>query len=239
MTHDPQYGRGLIEAVGYGGTPAEPFPDELLIPESDYEGIIKEQEERKTRLSDLITQAKLPPKNQRNLPYCWVFGPTGTIEASRVKQNQLMVPLSATSAGAVIKNFRAEGGWGREALQFLADRGVMAEEQWPECSLDRQYNTPSNWEIAKNNYRVTEWWELRPRNLRQLVSCVLRGIPVTVGYNWWQHQIYVADIIWLDGTIAIRIRNSWGPWGDNGFGIIKGSKMIPDDSCAPRVLIAA
>lgn len=38
------------------------------------------------------------------------------------------------------------------------------------------------------------------------------------------------DPLWIDGEPATRIWNSWGPnWADGGFGILRGSKMIPDD----------
>jgi hypothetical protein len=238
VTHDPQYGRGLIQAIGYAGTPAEPFPTELLIPESEFESRIKEKEERKNRISDFITRGKLPPHDQDGIPYCWIHGPTGAMEVIRLLQGQPMVLLSATSAGCVIKNFRSEGGWGKEGLQFIADRGLVPQSMWPENELKRKYDTPENWEAAKAHI-CTEWWELKPRNNRELASCVLRNIPVAVGYDWWGHEVYVADAVWLDGGLAWRIRNSWGQWGDNGFGILQGSKMLADDAVAPRVAVAS
>jgi C1A family cysteine protease len=44
----------------------------------------------------------------------------------------------------------------------------------------------------------------------------------------------------LDGTHAIRIRNSWGMgWGSQGYGILQGAKMRADDAVSPRSAIAA
>lgn len=228
-------GRG--EGYAYEGA-ADPFPNALLIPESEWEPRIKEMEETKSRLSDLIIQASLPPKDQDGIPYCWIHGPTGCIEALRVVQNQPMVPLSATSAGCIIKGFRAQGGWGKEGLQFIANRGLVPQAQWPENQLKRQYDTPDNWKLAEN-YRTTEWWELKPRNFAQHISLLLRRIPTAVGLNYWAHEVYDCDPVVLDGEVCVRFRNSWGMWGDNGFSIRRGSKKYADDIVAPRVVVAA
>lgn len=167
---------------------------------------------------------------------CWIFGPTGCMEVVRTcLQNEVYVPLSATSAGAVIKNFRNQGGWGKEGLQYIANKGVCTQADWPECQLKQQYNTPAAWENAKN-YMAAEWWVLNEKSFNQIISCLLRRIPVAVGLAWWSHEIFFCDPIWLDGRIAIRFRNSWGDsYGSKGFGILQGSKMYPDDAVAPRV----
>src|SRR5690348_3395278 len=76
-------GRGLDyasrTAEGYGAA-AEPFPTSLLIPRSEWQARIQEMEEQKSRLSDIITQSGLPPKNQQSTNYCWVNSPTHCIE---------------------------------------------------------------------------------------------------------------------------------------------------------------
>ena len=239
VTHDSKFGRGLIEAVGYRGTPAEPFPAELLIPRSEWEARIKEQEERKTRLSDLVNLAGLPCKNQESTSFCWINAPTHCTEIVRVKQNQPMVILSPASAGAQITNYRNVGGWGREGLEWIVNYGVCPVANWPANALDRKYATPENKEIAKF-YQVTEWWDLEPGNLDQQISCLLLGLPIAVGQNYWSHEITQYEAIWLNGTVAIRGRNSWGmSWGDKGYFIQQGSKMRADDAVTPRVTIAA
>lgn len=245
LTHPRQFSRGLDlsprprEGYAYGGS-AEPFPSSLIIPQSEWQARIEERDAKKARLSDIILQAGIPSHDQDGVPYCWIHGPTGAVEVIRAVQNQEKVLLSATSAGAIIKNFRKEGGWGKEGLQYIADKGIMPQSLWPENTFDRSKNTPENWAIGAK-YRCTEWWELKPRNHEEMVSCVLGcNTPVAVGLNWWGHEVYVCDVVWQDGTAVLRIRNSWtDSWGDKGFSILKGSKMLADDAVCPRVMKAA
>jgi hypothetical protein len=230
-------GRGAGEEFAYGGV-ADPFPADMEIPQGEWQARIQEMEETKSRPSDLIRQAGLPEKNQKSLPYCWIFGPTQCVEVVRMLMGLPYVSLSPASAGAVIKNFRAEGGWGKEGLQFITERGLVPSSLWPDTSLNRSLNTAENWEVAKH-YRVTEWYECRPRNLKHLVSLGLRRMVGAGGYNWWGHEVMVVEPVWLDGTVASRIRNQWAGYGDQNFAILQGSRMLPDDLVAPRVVIAA
>ena len=149
-----------------------------------------------------------------------------------MKQNQPLVRLSPASVAAPIKRFANRGGWGRDAIRWLADRGAVPVGSWPANSREQKYYNDSNRELAKN-YMVREWVECQPRNLSQMVSLLLRGIPLAAGYNWWGHEVTLTEAIWLDGEVAIRFRNSWGNWGDYGFGIVRGSKMLADDLVGP------
>ncbi len=239
-------GRGLDlsqrTADGYAGV-ADPFPAELLIPRSEWQARIAERVERKTQLSDLIKQAGLKSKNQANLNYCWVYAPTHCVEIVRTLQNQPQIALSAASAGGPITGYRNVGGWGKTALQWIANKGVCPESVWPDHSLNSKYATADNKTLALD-YRVQEWTELEPGNLDQLVSMLLRNIPVAIGLAWWSHEVTAVDPVWRDGTVTIRIRNQWWPdgvhpWGDDNFAELQGSRMIPDDAVAPRVAVAS
>ena len=168
---------------------------------------------------------------------CWANAPVYATQVVRSQQNQGLVLLSPASVAAQIKNYKNVGGWGREALEWIVERGIVPVSQWPANAIDRRYATPANLALAMQ-YRVDEWTELKPRSLDQLVSLLLRRIPVPVGYSWWAHQVTAIDALWLDGEIAIRIRNSWGNWGENGYGVLKGSRLLPDDAVAPRTALA-
>lgn len=239
----PGQSRGLrlgLRSTPFGAIPnAPPFPPELLIPRGEWQARIEEMEATKSRLSDVATQANLPCKDQNGTNYCWINAPTYCVELMRVVQNQAPVVLSPASAGARIKGYRNVGGWGEEGLSYIVENGLVPVEKWPANAIARQYNTAENVELAKR-YRVTEWWELEPRNLDQLISCLLRRMPVAVGLNWWSHEVSYVDPLWKDNAIAIRHRNSWGmSWGDQGYGILQGNRMLPDDAVVPRVATAS
>ncbi len=229
--------RPNADDYGYGAA-ADPFPAEWLIPESEWQARIQELEERKSRLSDIAELAGLTDTDQNGLNYCWIASPCYANELVGVSMNQPLKRLSHASAGARIKNFRNVGGWGKEALDFLAEHGCNLDADWPKNSLDRKYLNSANIEKAKLN-RVTEWVECQPRNLKQIVSCLLRRVPLCGGFNWWGHEVTLSDVLWLDGTVAIRIRNQWAGWGTKGYGILQGSRMLADDLVGPRVRLAA
>lgn len=240
------FSTGLELARGAGeyayGDAATAFPRELLIPRSEWQARIQEMEERKTRLSDLVEQAGLPCKDQNGTYYCWINAPVHCLEVMRVVQNQRMVILSPASAGGPIKNFRNNGGWGKEGLEYLVEHGCCPVDVWPANAIDRRYNTAENRRIALD-YRAVEWWELRPRNLDELMSCLLRRIPVAVGLNWWRHEVTAYDPVWINGQPGARERNSWGMnWpsaGARGYFVLQGSRLLPDDAVAPRSVLAA
>jgi hypothetical protein len=226
-------GRGLdLGLRGPGefeyGEFANPFPKELLIPRSEWQARIQEMEEQKSRISDLIRLKKFPCKNQKSTNFCWIFAPTHCVEINRLQQNQRTVSLSPASAGGPIKGYRNSGGWGLEGLQYIAKFGLVPSAKWPDTAIDKRYATPENKELALD-YRVDEWMECRPRNVDEMISMLLRRYPGAGGYNWWSHEVTNCDPVWLDGDVAVRIRNSWENWGDFGFGILQGSKMLADD----------
>jgi hypothetical protein len=238
---DPTRGTGLDlslkTADGYGAT-AKPFPQELLIPMSEVQARVQERKELKIRHRDLATQGDLQCKDQGQTNYCWINAPTYCLEYVRLWQNQEKVYLSPASGGAPIKNFSNRGGWGLEALQWISDKGLVPVDKWPANAIDRRYYTEENRQLAMN-YRSPEWVELEPRNMQQLFSLVLRGIPVAGGYNWWAHEVTNVDVDWVDGEAVPVIRNSWGMgWKDMGYAILQGSKMYADDQVAPLVALA-
>lgn len=238
------FGRGLdLGLRGPGdyeyGDVADPFPAELLIPRSEWQARIQEMEATKTRLSDLIRARKSPCKNQQQTNFCWFNSPTRCTEIVRMQQNEGQIVLSPASGACLVTNFRNVGGWGRDALAWIVEHGLNDVKDWPANAIDRKYATSDNKAKALLN-RILEWTELKPRNIDQLISMLLRRIPVACGYNWWGHETTALDPVWLDGTAASRNENSWGPsYGDQGLFVLQGSRMLPDDAVAPRTALAS
>lgn len=235
-------GRGLeLPPPGersYAGL-AEPFPTELIIPRSEWQSRIEERQRRRATNRDRLRYHGVRVKSQNETNYCWINAPTFCVEGTRASQGQGYTPLSPASAGAQIKNYRNVGGWGREGLEWIVKYGLAPESLWPANAIDPRYATPSTL-AAMRNYRADEWWVLDNRDLDQLVSCLLRGFMAAVGYSWWGHEVTAVDPVWMDGTAALLFANSWGEsYGDEGYAVIQGNRMLPDDCVAPRTAIAA
>lgn len=229
------HGRGLYPREAPFGS--LPFADELdipIIPRDEWTERIEEMERTKTRLSDLSISAQLDCKDQNGTKFCWAYGPVHAIEILRVIQGEPRVLLSPASVACKLTKFRNRGGWGTEALKYIVEHGVVPEDKWPANAIERRYDTEDAWEDAKK-YRVLEWWDVEPRNLDQIFSCLFARMPCSLGFNWWSHLVVGMDPVALGNGFGLRIRNSWGMgWGDKGFSVLTGQKMLPDDVFSPR-----
>src|SRR5690606_18697414 len=143
--------------------------------------------------------------------------------------------LSAVSVAAPIKRFANVGGWGDQALKYIRDNGINEVTDWPINRIDRRYYTEENRQKARLN-RCTEWLDLRPKNFDQLASCLLRGYPVSVAYNWWGHLVTAIDLVYDRGEFCVLIWNSWGDrWGDGGLSVIRGNRKLPNEQLSVTV----
>ena len=135
----------LPDADGFAyGQFAGRFSEKMYVPETDWQGIIEERERKESQLSDWIRHKQLAPQNQANTNYCWANAPVHCLELTRMKQNQKLVRLSPASVAAPIKRFANRGGWGRDAIRWLADRGAVPVGSWPANSRDQKYYNDSN-----------------------------------------------------------------------------------------------
>jgi len=220
---EPQVFRGLKARIPFAGK---------LVPRSDWRAIITEMEDRKTRLSDIVSEHGIPHKDQASTNYCWANGVVHAVEILRCVAGQKYVSLSPASVAAPIRNYTNEGGWGVEALEYITKYGVVPSSLWGDNRIDKALDN-STTRAVRSLYMVPEWWNLAPRNLDQLITCLINRKPVPVGFNWWGHLVVAVDPVWLNGTVGIRIRNSWKNWGNNGYGIIQGTRMYPDGQDCP------
>jgi hypothetical protein len=230
--------RGLIPRDRSIPTPyMQPF-DLPLIPRDEWAQRIEEMEKTKSRLSDLCISAGLKCLDQNGTNYCWANATVHCVEILRVASGQPLVYLSPASVAAPIKNFANVGGWGSQALEYIIKNGIAPVELWPANSRVRSLDN-DECRLRRKDFLVTEWYDLGDRNFDQTMTCLLLRIPVSAGYNWWGHQVTLVDpMIGKDGKFAVRARNSWGmSYGNMGFFVLTGSKMIPDDGCAPRVTL--
>lgn len=224
-----------------------PPSDIKLIPRSEWSARIDEQEEAKSRISDVLLHYSIPSTDQNGHGYCWAYSTVGCVQAVRAINNQPRVRLNPHSVAAVIKNGRDEGGWCGLSAKFLREVGVASFDHWKEHSRDiKQYDDDCKADMAK--HRITEDWvdlskDVYDQNLSfdMLATCLLSLIPCATDFNWWGHSVMACDLVEVEpGDFGIRIRNSWTDgWGDKGFSVLRGSKCKPDGALAIRAVTTA
>jgi hypothetical protein len=237
---------GEMMSTGYwGGWKNPAIKDELgsfadlgvaLLSDDECKERVRQNETDHTRILDMCDGAGLHVKNQKSVPYCWIFAPVRILEIIRLIQTGQKHFLSPASAGARIKNFRSVGGWGSQGYEFLRQHGCNYSADWPDTAIDRRYLTPENIEKAKFNivlegYVLESWQEHK--------SCLAQGICVASGLPYWSHE--VCDIGLTIDLLPV-FDNSWSPdWGANGRGTRAGSRMHPGngDYIAITAAIAA
>ena len=75
-------------------------------------------------------------------------------------------------------------------------------------------NYPAGWELTAAKFRVLEWWDIQ--TFDGMISAMLRGYPIVYGRAG--HAICGVRPVLRNGLWHIKYANSWGDWGDNGFG---------------------
>ncbi len=218
---------------------AKPF-DLPLIPEAEWEVRLAAQIAAKAQLSNIrdtgMNGAPIPSRDQDGKGYCWAHSSVSAALMVRALNNEPYVDLSAFAVACIIKDYRDEGGWGSESLEWIAANGVPSSEFWAQQSMARSNDTPAMRSNAAL-HKFTEWMDLDPSQMKQqLVTCLLLSIPVVSDFNWWSHSVCTIDLVSLN-PFKTRILNSWGDkWSENGTGLLEGSKAIPDSALAPRVM---
>ena len=203
-----------------------------LIPESEWQSRLDVRIAAQAQLSDVRKRGNngqpIPSRDQNGRGYCWFHSGTSASLICRTINNEPYLDFSAYMGACLIKNYRDQGGWGSEGVEFIASTGVCTSEFWPQQSVSRSNDTPE----MRNNaalHKFTEWRDLDPDNMKaQLVTCLLMGFPVVSDFNWWRHSVCTVDLVSID-PFKTRIWNSWGDsWSDNGMGLLEGRKAIPD-----------
>ncbi len=221
---------------------AKPLPASLLIPRNEWRDRLEQQKRDKARLIDVRNRGMngqpIPTRDQNGRGYCWAHSTVSCAMLARATQGEPYADLSAYAVACIIKNYRDQGGWGAESLEFIAERGVPTSAFWPQQSTDRSNDNSATWDDA-TKHKIVEWFDLESRDLDQFVSCLLHGFPIVSDFNWWSHSVATMCLENVgDGVKDLEtwILNSWGDnWSDNGAGILKGQKALPDDAIAAFV----
>lgn len=142
---------------------------------------------------------------------CWAHSGVSAHLMVRAIMGEPYADLSAYMVACIIKDYRDEGGWGAEGVEFQAEKGCATSKTWPQQSASRSNDNPNMWADAAL-HKFTEWMDLDDSGAnvrRQLITALLYGMPTVVDYNWWSHSICAIDL--EDGPTQFGITR-----GENG-----------------------
>jgi len=220
---------------------AKPF-DIPLIPEVEWAERLEERKRKKKQLVEVRNRGmfgkQMPSRDQNGRGYCWAHSSVSAMLLCRAMDNLPYVDLSAYAVACIIKNYRDQGGWCMQSLEWMVENGCPDSKFWPQQAVDRKLDTPEMRANAKL-HRFTKWVELEPGNVEQMVTLLLMGIPVVTDFNWWSHSVCTMQLESVK-PLRTRIWNSWGDkWSEDGTGELEERKATPDGAVAPWIVTAA
>lgn len=245
---DPNHARGA-EPRDYAVQPAEMMaaPSEFNLPKpNEWDGYNEKLVKEEATLQHVILRARAAGRfkdcYQNGDPFCWSHSTAHGIMTSREVANQPPVKLSAYMLACISddRGYQNRGGWSALSAMYAERVGICPDALWPEGKKSRALDTQAmRTEAAK--YKITEPMvdltrEVYFRNLpfETVVGCLLTGRPVMVDFNWWSHAVLAVRAVKIEANSwGIMILNSWGlNWGEQGFGILRGSRARPDGAVA-------
>jgi hypothetical protein len=183
-----------------------------VFPRSDWSAMIKEQKERKRRISDFQYFA---PHDQDGLPTCWANGPAHAGTTMRVIQGLPLIYWSACSAAVPISGGHS-GGDEWDAGMYFQKYGAAPQDLWANNDTSRSLNSDNRIVAARSRYMMVMVFRLN--SFDEFASAALMDPPMTfaVAFNWWSHVISGGDLVEIEpGSFGMMYRNNWGSWGDN------------------------
>lgn len=236
--------RMIVEGVFAPPSEMEVYPDNELY---DRAKAAWDNEETPYHLYITADNGKQPKNvNQNGSNFCWAHSTTHAVQVARRIAGMPHVDLSAYMVACLAAGYRNVGGWCGQSAKQIFDSGVCEQRLWPQQSMSRSHDTPEMRENAQR-YRIHEEWRDLTRPIhgqqmtwRQLATALINGQPAACDFMWWRHSVCgIALVPQSNGNLDLMILNSWGEsYGDRGFGILTGSKKIPDGAIAIRSVSA-
>lgn len=184
-----------------GFSPFAPASSITPVPRSEWSERIRDKVARKAQLSDLRNVGMpdgtpIPSRDQNGYGYCWAHSTTSAAVLRRCRDHLPYADLSAYAIACIIKNYRDEGGWNAESMEFLAKRGCPTSEFWPQRSVNSQNDNPKTWENAAL-HKDTDWADIPESNncFDVLATYLLNNIPCPSDFNWWSHSVCSTDLV--------------------------------------------
>lgn len=199
---------------------------------------LKEREAKKTRVYDVMQQKGVKPLNQGNTNYCWCNSVVDAVQVARVLNGAGHVPLSAASVAAPIKSYRNEGGWGIQAMKYIAEHGACPQSLWPANAISKQYDTAES-RAAREPFKIAPdgWLDLPADAWEPLWTLVVLGFPCPMAHMEWSHEVLAIDLgLSSKGTIQTLCRNSGYGRDSSGHSWVDEKFGRPDEALALQVV---
>lgn len=217
--------RGLIPR-DYGAYPVgcyagiKPFHSVDLTPYApgDWKALLKERRDAGALLSFHRRRGNnggiIPSRDQNGKGYCWAHSGISAHLLVRAAAGQPYADLSAYAIACQIKNFRDEGGWGAQGVDWQIEHGVPTSKTWPQQSMNPA-NVNADMKADSMLHRVDEGWiDLqaaqydRRLTYAQVVTCQLNCEPTINDYNWWSHSVCGMEPV--DGASIYAVCRDYG-----------------------------
>ena len=215
-SQQPTYG-SLCEPIEYGNVPRSEWKDRIEYAERM--GLFPEA---------WFKRGEVPVLSQKNYGYCWMYGVVGAMQCAYAMTGIKSPKLNAFYPAYLGKNGRNVGGWGGEALEYIAkygvpDWGVFADQPTNRAMFERQ-----EVKASAELHKVVKFRELQRNSFLALMNMWLSDNPrpVSQAYNWWGHLVYaIRPVVIGANSFGTLIVNSWDySWGNRGLGIIAEAK---------------
>ena len=121
---------------------------------------------------------------------------------------------SGSTTNCILKRLRENGA---VPIHNEQNRKVLATLELDTSHMIREVGWNQNvrgMEETMSQFRIDEFYEIR--NVDEFFSALLYGFPILYGRAG--HAIKGTDLVKRAGTYACKYRNSWGQWGDGGYG---------------------
>lgn len=185
-----------------------------LIPRSEWPGLIANQ-------GDVL---RLDPyiRNQGREGSCVGNGSAACFDRCQAVQRGEIVRTSAMSLYKRIGRSAQSGAVISDALEELRTRGILPEDT-PEnrARFDHVHpatgfstRLPTGWEETAAQFKVQEYWRIN--SFDEAATALFLGFGVVYGRA--RHCICGWQIVRDGAKWLLKYKNSWGNWGDAGFG---------------------
>ncbi len=175
-----------------------------IIPRDKWSGLIGKVDLR-LKVKQVIDQGQIGS--------CATCSTTQGVMISRELAGFNFVMLNPLSIYRITSGGRDNGSSIDENLQQARNVGILPEEYWP-YSKGFRADPPDGWEKVAAPYRIDEFFDIE--DIEQVGTALLKGFAVVFG--WSGHSCIMTS---LKSTTEAEYCNSWGDWGDQGFGRIK------------------